>query len=188
MLNFFLFVMLSICYQALLWTGPVSFLVNYKLLFSFSFLWSYFDFFTEFCFLKRTKFLMSLLFVVCVWFCCSSLLAFLILAYLITLMPHFFFTSLCYLLWRLFFRSYNLALEAIRFEKYLNFWVFLCVPHLVDNYAKIVDERGRNFMCNRTLPSLLVLFLSPKINFRGKVARKFCAGNENKCSSIFDFV
>ena len=37
-----------------------------------------------------------------------------------------------------------------------NFWVFLSVPHLVDNYAKIVDERGRNLMCDRTLPSRLV--------------------------------
>ena len=51
------------------------------------------------------------------------------------------------------------------------FWVFFCfflgfpkivfgfylpVPHLVDNYAKILDERGRNHMCGRTLRSLLV--------------------------------
>ena len=41
-----------------------------------------------------------------------------------------------------------------------NFWVFLSVPHLVDNYAKIVDERGQNLMCGRTLPSLLVLYFS----------------------------
>ena len=38
-----------------------------------------------------------------------------------------------------------------------NFWVFLSVPHLVDNYAKIVDGWGRNLMCHRTLPSRLVL-------------------------------
>ena len=38
-----------------------------------------------------------------------------------------------------------------------NFWVFLSVPHLVDNYAKIVDGRGRNLMCHCTLPSRLVL-------------------------------
>ena len=37
-----------------------------------------------------------------------------------------------------------------------NFWVFLSVPHLVDNYAKIVDGRGRNLMCHCTLPSRLV--------------------------------
>ena len=37
-----------------------------------------------------------------------------------------------------------------------NFWVFLSVPHLVDNYVKIVDGRGRNLMCHRTLPSRLV--------------------------------
>ena len=35
------------------------------------------------------------------------------------------------------------------------FWVFLSVPHLVDNYAKIVDGRGRNLMCHCTLPSRL---------------------------------
>ena len=39
----------------------------------------------------------------------------------------------------------------------MNFGGFLSVPHLVDNYAKIVDERGRNLMCDRTLPSLLVV-------------------------------
>ena len=42
-----------------------------------------------------------------------------------------------------------------------NFWVFLSVPHLVDNYAKIVDGRGRNLMCHRTLPSHLVEILKP---------------------------
>ena len=30
------------------------------------------------------------------------------------------------------------------------------MPQLVDNQAKIVDERGRNLMCDRTLPSRLV--------------------------------
>ena len=29
-------------------------------------------------------------------------------------------------------------------------------PHLVDNYAKNVDERGWNFICKCTLPSVLV--------------------------------
>ena len=33
---------------------------------------------------------------------------------------------------------------------------FLSLPHLVANYAKNVDELGRNIMCERTLPSLLV--------------------------------
>ena len=61
------------------------------------------------------------------------------------LMHHFYSTEL-------------FALEAIFsfihqhtpffFEKYLNFWGFLSVPHLVDNYAEIVDERGRNLMCS----------------------------------------
>ena len=41
-------------------------------------------------------------------------------------------------------------------KKYLSFWVFQSVPDFVDNFAKIVDEPGRNPMCNRTLPSLLV--------------------------------
>ena len=77
-----------------------------------------------------------------------------------------YFTPLSYLRWRLFFRSYTIFLE-----KYLsffgffwvfgfpenNFWVFSSVPHLVDNYANIVDDRGRNLMCDRTLPSLIVV-------------------------------
>ena len=47
------------------------------------------------------------------------------------------------------FRSYTSF-----FEKYLNFFfVFPSVSHLVDNYTKIVDERGRNLMCDRKLPS-----------------------------------
>ena len=40
------------------------------------------------------------------------------------------------------------------------FWVFLGFPKiifLVNNYAKFVHERGRNLMCDRTLPSLLAL-------------------------------
>ena len=42
----------------------------------------------------------------------------------------------------------------ILFEKYLSFCGFSTVSHLVDIYAKKVDEGGRNFMCKRTLPSL----------------------------------
>ena len=68
-----------------------------------------------------------------------------------------------YLLWRLSYGSYT-----IFFEKYLgflvflgfpkdNFWVFLSIPHLVDNYAKIVVGWGQNFMCHRTLPGRLVM-------------------------------
>ena len=34
---------------------------------------------------------------------------------------------------------------------------FFSYPHLVDNQMKNVDERGRNFMCERTLPSLIVV-------------------------------
>ena len=67
-----------------------------------------------------------------------------------------FFNPLSYLLWRLSFHSYTIFFGFFAIPKN-NFWVFLSVPHLVDNYAKIVDERGWNFMCNRTLQSLLVL-------------------------------
>ena len=63
---------------------------------------------------------------------------------------------------RIFFYSTEVfALEAIFFfirqffEKYLNFFRSV---HLVENYSKNVDERGRNFICERTLPSLLVFF------------------------------
>ena len=90
--------------------------------------------------------------VVCFWR--SSWLAFLILTYYINLM-HQFLTPLSYLLWRLSYRSYRIFWKRL-FPKN-NFWVFLSVPHLLDNYAKIVDGRGRNFMCHRTLPSRLVL-------------------------------
>ena len=45
-------------------------------------------------------------------------------------------------------------------EKYLNFRGFLSVPHLIDFYAKNLDERGRNFMCERTLSGLLVFLYS----------------------------
>ena len=70
------------------------------------------------------------------------------------------FTPLSCLLWSLSYRSYTIFLKNtsafLGFPKN-NFWVFLSVLHLVDNYAKIVDARGRNLMCHRTLPSRLVL-------------------------------
>ena len=68
-----------------------------------------------------------------------------------------------------FYATELYALEAIFpfihnfFEKYLIFGVFLSVPHLVDNYAKIVDERGRNLICDCTLPTFLVFL---KVEFR----------------------
>ena len=49
------------------------------------------------------------------------------------------------------------------FERNMNFCGSLSVPHLVDNYAKNVDERGRNIMCERTLPSVLVSFPANKL-------------------------
>ena len=97
--------------------------------------------------------------VVVVWFCCSSWLPFLILTYYSILMHQ------CLLHWIICFGG-CLIVHTEFFGKDLgffgirkkHFWVFLSVPHLVDNYAKIVDGRGRNFMCHRTLPSRLVLF------------------------------
>ena len=98
------------------------------------------------------------MFVVVVWFCCSSWLAFLILTYYSNLMHQFL------LHWVICFGGYHIVHTEF-FEKDLgflwdsqknNFWVFLSVPHLVDNYAKIVDGRGGNLMCHRTLPSRLV--------------------------------
>ena len=64
------------------------------------------------------------------------------------------------------------ALEAIfwfihQFFFKKNTWIFgfFYVPHLADNHAKIVDERGRNLMCDRfTLPSRLVSS-SCQVNF-----------------------
>ena len=74
--------------------------------------------------------------------CCCLILLFVLTRFVLTR------------LWRLSFCSNTNILK-----KYMSFWGFLSVPDLVDNYAKIVDERGRNLMCDRTLPSLLVLCL-----------------------------
>ena len=96
--------------------------------------------------------------VVVVWFCCSSWLAFLTLTYYSNLMHqsllHWVICFGGYLIVHTEFFEKDLGFFGIR--KKNNFWVFLSVPHLVDNYAKIVDGRGRNLMCHRTLPSRLV--------------------------------
>ena len=43
------------------------------------------------------------------------------------------------------------------FEKSFSFWVVLSVPHSFDGQlCQKYDERDRNFMCKRTLPSFLV--------------------------------
>ena len=78
-------------------------------------------------------------------------------AYFINLMHHFFYSTELFALEAIFSFIYQFSLKNY-FEKYLNFWVFLSVPHLVDNFAKIVDKRGRNLICGCTLPSLLVSF------------------------------
>ena len=75
-----------------------------------------------------------------------------------------FFTPLGYLLWKLSFCSYTFLIYFgflgfsfgfFRISKN-NFWVFLSNPHSKDNYAQIGDDRGRNFLCDRTLRSLFV--------------------------------
>ena len=101
----------------------------------------------EFIFLKY-------MFIVVVWFCCSPWLAFLILADLINLSIAAILNPLIYLRWR---RSF--CLDTFFLQNTWAFGGFLFVPHLVDNYAKNVDERGRNIMCERTLPSFLVMKL-----------------------------
>ena len=75
-----------------------------------------------------------------------------------------------------FYSTELFALEAIFsliHQFFLNtriFCVFPSVPHLVDNYAKIVDERGRNFMCDRKVPSRLVIIIFGYVcNFPSRV-------------------
>ena len=87
------------------------------------------------------------MFVVVFWFCRSSSLAFLKSSYLINLIHHFL------LHWVICFGGYLFVHTPVFFS---NTPVFLSVTHLVHNYAKIVDEWGRNRMCDRTLPSRLV--------------------------------
>ena len=63
-------------------------------------------------------------------------------------------TDVMNLMQHFFYSTESFALEAIfvhthLFEKFLNFWGFLSVPPLVEIYAKNVDERGRNFKCER---------------------------------------
>ena len=118
------------------------------ILFIFSFIWRYFDFVIKFCFFKTDiNFLMKLMFVVVdVWFCRLSSLAFLILAYLINLLHHFL------LHWFICFVGYIFVHTPVFLKDTWNFCVFLSVPHFVENYAKIVDERGRNITdCTRRL-------------------------------------
>ena len=91
--------------------------------------------------------------------CCCLILPFVFARFLniglsINLMHHFL------LHWIICFGGYLFFHTPVFFEKYLTFCVFPSVPHLVDNYAKTVDERGRNLMCDRTLPSLFVYFSS----------------------------
>ena len=123
-------------------------------LFIFSFIWRYFDFVIKFCFLNGHKF--TDVINVC---CCCLILPLVFARFLNIGISHqpnaSFFTPLSYLLCRLSFRSYT----SFFLKNTWIFCVFLSVPLLVDNYARIVDEWGRNLMCNRTLPSRLVCIL-----------------------------
>ena len=117
-----------------------------------------------------------MLVVIVVSFICSSRLAFLIMTDLINLMRHFWLISFevicepldghfCGHFWLIRFGVICVRgkpfVHKQFFKKKLEFsGGFLSVPHLADIYAKNVDERGRNFMCKRTLPSSLVSFNS----------------------------
>ena len=128
------------------------FLVNYKLFYLFSVLSdTILTLLLSFVFQNGQKFFHV------INVCCCLILTFVFARSLNIGISHqsnaSFFTPLSYLLWRLSFRSYT----SFFFRKILEFLVlFHFVPDLVDNYAKIVDERGRNLMCDGTLPSRLV--------------------------------
>ena len=87
--------------------------------------------------------------------CCSSSLAFFIMAHLVGLLRQFL-TPLSYLRWRRSFCSY--------FKITWFFGGFRSNPHMVDIYAKNMDERRRNFMFERTLSSLLVCAIIQNTN------------------------
>ena len=118
--------LLSNCYQALLWISPISSGEIQVILFNFSFIRRYFD-------------------IVC---CCCLIMLFVLTRFLNIRIAHqsnaSYFSPLSYLLWRLSFCS-----NTNFFLKNTFIFGFFYVPHLADNYAKIVDERGRNLMCNR---------------------------------------
>ena len=68
-----------------------------------------------------------------------------------------------------------------------NFLGFLSVPHLVDNYAKIVDGRGRNLMCHRTLLSRLVIFSFLVSLFLETLYSSLIVWREFRCSLFLEF-
>ena len=91
----------------------------------------------------------------------SSWLAFLIMADPIYLMWHFV------LQWVICVED-DLFVQ-IHFFLISNFRGFLSVPHFVDIYAKNMDERGRNFVFERILPSLPVLYQLQRSIFDGSL-------------------
>ena len=147
------------------------------ILLSFRFIWRCIDFGIKFSVQKRHKFF----YVINVCCCCCLILLFVLTRFLYIGIYHksnaSFFTPLSYLLGRLSIRSYTNF-----FEKYLNYWGFLSVPHLVDNFSKIVDERGRNLMCNRVLPSLLVYYVMTRALILGMQNVLWGGGRKRKRS------
>ena len=89
------------------------------------------------------------MFVVVVWFCRPSSLAFLISANLINLMHHFL------LHWVICFGGY-LFVHTTVFLKYLNFLCFLLCSSFGRKLCQNCGWGGRNLMFDRTLPSRLV--------------------------------
>ena len=120
------------------------------------FIWCYLDLFNKFFWKENGYRVLDVINFCC--YCCLILLfvltCFLMMFDLINVIRHFF-TPLSYLRWK---RS----LSSNTFLQRILTWTFegfLSVPHLVDVYAKNADEQGRNFMCKRTLPSLLVIYV-----------------------------
>ena len=116
--------------------------------------------------------------VIVVWFCCSSRLAFLIKNDLIILMRHFCYSNEL-------FTSAAIFVHTHFFEKCLNFWGCLSVPHLIDIYARNLDGRGRIFVCNSTLLSLLVQLQIQFTRFDVLVLLKYSSARELETSIIF---
>ena len=145
----FLFV-LSNYYQALLWSGPISFLVKYRLIYLFSVLSD--AILTSIINFKKNRQNFG-----CIWcllflfdFVVCLDLPFLIMDDLIVLRRPFL------LHWFICFGG-NLFVHTLFLKITWKKTEMFSVVHLVDIYAKNLDERGRNFMCKRTLPSLHVI-------------------------------
>ena len=91
-----------------------------------------------------------------------------------------------------FYATELYALEAIFpfirifFLEIFEFWGFLSVPHLVENYAKIVDERGRNFMCDRTFITLRLLLLMHRLWYQASFVLSIGLSLKDFCLAIYN--